>query len=526
MIKPKVYIRADGNSEIGLGHVIRSLALAEMLKDEFCCIFVTRFLTDYINTEACKVCSEIITLPESDEHFDAFLAILSGNEIVVLDNYFFDTEYQQSIKNKGCKLVCIDDMHDKHFVADVVINHAPGINNDKYVVEPYTQLCLGLDYALIRKPFRDEINKTNRSLINRIKSVFVCFGGADNMNLTEKTIDVLLHNGNVKKIFAVIGDANKQVEKLKNIFKDSRIVSILYDLSSEEMIRIIKKSDLAIVPSSSVLLEIFSIGTPVITGFFVKNQKEISTFIVKQGLAMGVNMMSGKYSELLNSTIVSIKFNDCRRMVSKQKNMIRNAELSFLKVFQDLSMKETNFYSFKNFVSLNEPEVHQILEWRNHIDVRKWAYSQDIIPIEKHISFIEGLKNNPYKRFWLVQRKGIAIGVMSMVDIKEKSGEWGIYIAPDFHKKHLGVEFCYYSLLYLFEVIEMDSLYVYTLVNNKDINSINDALGFDKTLINKTIDGKLCDFYFRNISKSLFVNITKHNPLIVRFLEIISRVQL
>ena len=60
MIKPKVYIRADGNSEIGLGHVIRSLALAEMLKDEFCCIFVTRFLTDYINTEACKACSGII----------------------------------------------------------------------------------------------------------------------------------------------------------------------------------------------------------------------------------------------------------------------------------------------------------------------------------------------------------------------------------------------------------------------------------------------------------------------------------
>ena len=48
-MKPKIYIRADGNSGIGLGHVIRSLALAEMLKEDFNCIFATRFLTDHIN---------------------------------------------------------------------------------------------------------------------------------------------------------------------------------------------------------------------------------------------------------------------------------------------------------------------------------------------------------------------------------------------------------------------------------------------------------------------------------------------
>ena len=32
--KPKIYFRADGNSRMGLGHVIRSLALAEMLRDD------------------------------------------------------------------------------------------------------------------------------------------------------------------------------------------------------------------------------------------------------------------------------------------------------------------------------------------------------------------------------------------------------------------------------------------------------------------------------------------------------------
>ena len=29
-------------------------------------------------------------------------------------------DYQRAIKQKGCRLVCVDDMHDKHYVADVV----------------------------------------------------------------------------------------------------------------------------------------------------------------------------------------------------------------------------------------------------------------------------------------------------------------------------------------------------------------------------------------------------------------------
>ncbi len=37
--KPKIYFRADGNATMGLGHVIRSLALAEMSNDIFDCHF-------------------------------------------------------------------------------------------------------------------------------------------------------------------------------------------------------------------------------------------------------------------------------------------------------------------------------------------------------------------------------------------------------------------------------------------------------------------------------------------------------
>ena len=132
MLRSKIYFRADGNADIGLGHVIRCLALADMLKEEFECVFATRFVNKYINEEIQKTCSSYIKLKEKHgEHYEEFLSFIEKEDIVVLDNYFFTTDYQKKIKNIGCKLVCIDDMHDKHYVADAVINHGPSLRENQ-----------------------------------------------------------------------------------------------------------------------------------------------------------------------------------------------------------------------------------------------------------------------------------------------------------------------------------------------------------------------------------------------------------
>lgn len=37
----KIYFRADASAQIGYGHFIRTLAIADMLKSEFDCTFFT-----------------------------------------------------------------------------------------------------------------------------------------------------------------------------------------------------------------------------------------------------------------------------------------------------------------------------------------------------------------------------------------------------------------------------------------------------------------------------------------------------
>ncbi|MEO5907505.1 MAG: hypothetical protein ABIQ11_12315 [Saprospiraceae bacterium] len=69
-LKKKVFFRADGNSRIGLGHIIRSLALAEIISENFHITFLIQSPDDYLTTEIRKVCDELIELP-TDHSNDA-----------------------------------------------------------------------------------------------------------------------------------------------------------------------------------------------------------------------------------------------------------------------------------------------------------------------------------------------------------------------------------------------------------------------------------------------------------------------
>ncbi len=285
-MNPKTIIfRADGNSEIGIGHVIRSLALAAMLKDDYKCIFATRFLTDFIEQEALKVCETIIELPKSDAHFGVFLTYLKGDEIVVLDNYFFTTKHQHAIKEKGCKLVCIDDTHATHFVADIVINHAPQAKASDYSASKETNLCLGLNYLLLRPVFLQYAKKTKNT--QEIDTIFICFGGSDSNNLTLKTALQLQAFDSIRKVTIVIGSAYQHAKALeKFVFTRNNFekFKLRKNLPEKEMADAISNSDLAIVPCSSILFECLALKVPVITGYFVENQKEIAAYFQNQNI--------------------------------------------------------------------------------------------------------------------------------------------------------------------------------------------------------------------------------------------------
>ena len=130
MDKPAVVFRADGSAQTGLGHLVRSSALAKMLAADFDCRLIYRECPASLLPELEGSFSGIEQLPEGGTaEAEGFIRHLvqsgEANAIVVLDGYRFDADYQSTLLDAGHRVVCIDDIHEYAFPAHLVINHAP-----------------------------------------------------------------------------------------------------------------------------------------------------------------------------------------------------------------------------------------------------------------------------------------------------------------------------------------------------------------------------------------------------------------
>ena len=230
----------------------------------------------------------LVALEEKNK-FHHFLDCLKGDEIVVLDNYFFTTDYQQRIKAKGCRLVCIDDMHDKHYVADLIINQGICWTKDDYSCEHYTRFAFGLQYSLLRKPFFEACNKRKvKDDHKENQRVVVAFGGSDFVDLTHKIVTGIKDLPKVNHITAIVGD-RYSTDKVISCEK----VEYRKNLSAVEIADLFLNTDVAILPASTMMNEAMACGTRIIGGFYVKNQEYDYYSYVKENMIIGV----GDYSD-------------------------------------------------------------------------------------------------------------------------------------------------------------------------------------------------------------------------------------
>lgn len=250
--------RADGSNKIGLGHVVRSCALADMLKDNFGCYFYIRSTSPEIIKEISKYCISVVELDNNisyEQEASALNSELTGDEIVVLDGYIFNTAYQSKIKSKGCRLVCIDDIHAYLFVADAVINHAPCVPTEAYSHESYTKLYLGTDYVLLKKIFLQKAASSNRVFNFDTSPILICFGGADPNNVTLKVLTEVREIFTDREIFVVVGAAYSCKDLLKEYCKQHKGVSVFINIHAGELVSLMEKAHIAITSASTVALE-------------------------------------------------------------------------------------------------------------------------------------------------------------------------------------------------------------------------------------------------------------------------------
>ena len=140
---------------------------------------------------------------------------------------------------------------------------------------------------------------------------------------------------------------------------------------------------------------------------------------------------------------------------------------------------ELGNYTFHNFITLNEEQIKQIWEWRNHPDIRKYMYNVEYIPLESHLSFVKGLVERQDVVYWLVYYKDNPIGVINLtsIDYLNSKSELGYYMTPEKMNSGLGVDFVYHTILFVFETLRVTELFGSIHEDNKNAIILDSYMG-------------------------------------------------
>jgi UDP-2,4-diacetamido-2,4,6-trideoxy-beta-L-altropyranose hydrolase len=260
-----IFIRADGSQKIGMGHMIRCISLAHMIKSTFRIVFVCKEIPQQTIEELRLSNFELIQILSEDTFFE----LLKNRQTVVLDGYTFDINYQKRIKELSCNLICIDDLYNQEFIADLIINHAPGVISSNYKTSEGTDFALGHEYALLRPAFLKQAAKKKE--FETYARILICFGGADAKNLTESILKIVLTYGFLD-INVITGPAYKINDSMIRLIESDKRINHYHALQENELLEVMLNSDVAIVPSSGILFEALAAGCKVISGYYVSNQ--------------------------------------------------------------------------------------------------------------------------------------------------------------------------------------------------------------------------------------------------------------
>ena len=135
----------------------------------------------------------------------------------------------------------------------------------------------------------------------------------------------------------VLGAAYKH-EEIFDIAKTNN-VHIHRNLSAVELVEVLENCQLAVVPSSTILYEVCAVKMPVITGYYVDNQKGIYEGFLSRNAVIGIGDMNNSDVTLLeNSVSQLLREGDLQVFIHNQATIFDDKiKNRFLKWMRELS---------------------------------------------------------------------------------------------------------------------------------------------------------------------------------------------
>ena len=444
----KVVFRVDASLQMGTGHVMRCLTLAQVLKDngakvEFICRKHEGSLINKIRSNGFVV-HELKVFEEAEvdnklahshwlgatqqQDADDCINILKAEKLdwLIVDHYALDEQWQKRLKPYCEKLMVIDDLADRKHQCDILLDQTFGRQKEDYsaLTPEGSELLLGSKYALLRPEFSKwRAYSLERRSKPEFKQLLINMGGVDVNDFTGQVLDELktCTLPSDVKVTIVMGETAPHLESVK-----SKAIMLPYKTEVKvdvgNMAEIMANSDIAIGAAGATTWERCCLGLPTIQIVTADNQINIAKnldFInviqlndSKHQLSRNIDNMSFFTSKmsLASSSIVDDRgASRVEKFITSKENYV---DLFFMR---PAKLEDVNFvYS---------------LQTKN---IRKYFVNTDIPSMSRHIEWFQKIINSPTSQLFVLMLGTHQAGVLRVDNLKSSELEVSIIISPNY----------------------------------------------------------------------------------------------
>lgn len=410
---PPLLVRADTGAQVGAGHLMRCLALAEQWSGSGGDVAVAVNELSPARSHAVLVAGaalHTIAAPRATAEDAAETARLGrdlGAAWIIADGYPFGPWFQTLLRKEGARLLVVDD-HGSHgrYDANLVLDQNLGAQADDYDRRSAdAALLLGSRYALLRREFTATTGAAVEA--GKRQRVVVALGGDSGTR--------------VKTLAARLGT---------RLGEGVDVVTPAGVGSSGAMGILLRSATVAVSAAGTTAWELSSLGVPSVLVSVADNQEPVGAALDHGGAAIYLGPLDEVTPDDLSAIVAQLVANPARRasMAARGRALIDGRGAARV-----TTRLRAPLVSLRPVVAA---DARLLWEWANDPVVRAQSFSSGPIGWEDHVDWIERRLAEPSCFMYLAGGAEGPWGQIRFEALDSATAEVGVSIATHERGRH------------------------------------------------------------------------------------------
>lgn len=431
----KVAFRADASVQIGSGHVMRCLTLADILRTRGAeTRFLCRQMPGHLGELILARGHALAWLPDTGSDAECSAAALAAgapHDWLVVDHYGLAADWERTQRVVAKKILVIDDLADRTHDCDLLLdqNLQEAGRYDVLLAADCRQL-IGPRYALLRPQFA-AAHAQQLARSGRVRRVLVFFGGADAGGETLKALAALDMLGRSDlAVDVVIGQSNPHHAAIAAAC--SGLPGTALHRQVEDMATLMASADLFVGAGGGSSWERCCLGLPALVLATADNQIGQSRALAREGAQLYLGPAQAVAADRLAHALGGlIDLPDLLVHMASQGQSLVDGR-GALRVADHLVAESIHL---RRALPGDSAMIHA---WRNHPETRRHAFVSEEIDRETHARWFQGVLSDPGRELLIGEQGERPIGVLRY-DIEAGRALVSIYLVPGLTGQGWGV---------------------------------------------------------------------------------------